>query len=341
MESKNSIKQCAASGALAVLFAFVLAVGAFAKELVPVGRAVGIEMSTDGVLVSGIAKLETAVGEASPAEEAGILPGDIILRLGTAEVRTAQDFLTAAGAFTGEPVAVTLRRCGKTIQYTVTPALTTDGSMKLGLRLRDGVTGIGTVTFYDPETGLFAALGHPISDVDTGVMLPLGGGFITGASVTDVKKGQCGEPGELHGAFDTQQRLGTLIGNTRSGIFGYMTAVPDGQAVPTAGSEEIRTGAATILAQVDGGETREYTVEISRVYRGGEERLMLRVTDTALLERTGGIVQGMSGCPILQDGKLVGAVTHVLLSDPTRGYGITISAMLAAASDCIPSKNAA
>lgn len=341
MTFKFNIKRGAVQGALTVLFVLTLTVGAFARDLVPVGRAVGIEMSTDGVLVSGIARLETAAGEASPAEDAGILPGDIIFRLGTSEVRTAQDFLTAAGGFTGEPVAVTLRRCGKTIQYTVTPAQTTDGSLKLGLRLRDGVTGIGTITFYDPETGLFAALGHPISDVDTGVMLPLGGGFITGASVTDVKKGQCGAPGELHGAFDTQQRLGTLIGNTRGGIFGYMTAVPSGQAVPTASSEEISTGAATILAQVDGGEAREYAVEIARVYRGGEERLMLRVTDAALLEATGGIVQGMSGCPILQDGKLVGAVTHVLLSDPTRGYGITIGAMLSAANDCIPSKNAA
>lgn len=315
--------------ALAVLAVPALAEGT--RELVPVGQTVGIEASTEGLLVVSLSEIETAEGKVSPAADGGIQPGDIIVRLGNCKVSSSEDFAQAAACLDGSPVAVQLMRGGQLIQYTVTPALSAeDNCWRLGLWLRDGIAGIGTVTFYDPATGLFGALGHSINDADTGVLLPLGEGFITNATVSDVLKGEKGRAGELHGAFDSSARLGCVTQNTPSGIFGTADGgCFAGSAVPVAADEEIENGAATILANVAGSEVREYAVEISRAQSGG--RLLVTVTDPALLAATGGIVQGMSGSPILQNGKLVGAVTHVLISDPTRGYGITISSMLNAA----------
>lgn len=315
---------------LALLAVPALADGA--RALVPVGRTVGIEAQTAGLLVVSLSEVETAEGKVSPAADCGIQPGDIIVRLGACEVSTSADFAEVAACLDGSPVAVQLTRAGQLIQYTVTPALSTeDGCWRLGLWLRDGIAGIGTVTFYDPETGLFGALGHSINDVDTGVVLPLGEGFISSATVSDVQKGEKGRAGELHGAFDSGTRLGSVTSNTSSGIFGQAMSGFEGTAMPVAEDGEIKNGQATIMANVSGSEVKEYSVEISRAQSGG--RLMVTVTDPELLSATGGIVQGMSGSPIIQDGKLIGAVTHVLISDPSRGYGITISSMLSAAEE--------
>ncbi len=316
--------------ALAALTAPALAEGA--RALVPVGRTVGIEAQTDGLLVVSLAEVETESGTASPAAESGILPGDMIVMLGGCEVSSSEDFAKAASELDGSPVAVQLTRSGRLIQYTVTPALSKeDGCWRLGLWLRDGIAGIGTVTFYDPETGLYGALGHSINDADTGVLLPLDEGFITEATVSDVQRGEKGKAGELHGAFDAESKLGEVERNTTSGIFGTAIGGFDGVPIPAAEDAEIEDGPATILANVEGSQVREYSVEISRAQSGG--RLTVTVTDPDLLAVTGGIVQGMSGSPIIQNGKLVGAVTHVLISDPARGYGITISSMLRAAEE--------
>lgn len=314
--------------ALALLTAPALAEGA--RLLVPVGRTVGIEAATRGLLVVSLSEVETAEGARSPAADCGIQPGDIIVRLGGSEVGSSEEFARAAAGLDGSPVAVQLLRGERLIQYTLTPALSAEeGCWRLGLWLRDGIAGIGTVTFYDPETGLFGALGHSINDADTGVLLPLGEGYITPATVTDVQRGEKGRAGELHGAFDEGARLGTLEQNTPEGVFGTASGGFEGAPLPAAEDGEIENGPATILANVSGGEVREYAVEISRAQSGG--RLLVTVTDPALIEATGGIVQGMSGSPIIQNGKLVGAVTHVLISDPERGYGITINSMLRAA----------
>lgn len=324
-------------GRLAVL-ALVLALMASpalaegARELVPVGRTVGIEARTEGLLVVSLSEVETAEGPRSPAAESGIQPGDIIVRLGSCEVGSSAEFAQAASGLDGSPVAVQLMRAGRLIQYTVTPALSAeDGCWRLGLWLRDGIAGIGTVTFYEPATGLFGALGHSINDVDTGVLLPLDGGYITRAQVSGVKRGERGAAGELQGASDSGERLGEVEKNTPSGIFGHAGAAFEGRALPAAEDSEIEAGPAAILCNVSGGEVCEYAVEISRPQQGG--RLSVTVTDPELLELTGGIVQGMSGSPIIQNGRLVGAVTHVLISDPARGYGITISSMLRAAEE--------
>ena len=207
-----------------------------------------------------------------------------------------------------------------------------------------GPSGSGKTTFcsllarfYDPQSGTFGALGHGVTDVDTGQLLPLDHGSIMDASVKAVKKGERASPGELMGDFDLTRDSGTLYANTECGIFGKLSAEDAakivGAALPIAKKDEVKTGKATILATVSGNETREYDIEIEKIYSpsGSTRNLLLHVTDEELLAQTGGVVQGMSGSAILQDGKIIGAVTHVLLDDPSRGYGIFIENMLSAA----------
>ena len=304
-----------------------------ADTLIPMGCAVGIELETDGVMVAGFSEVQTEYGARSPAAEAGVMAGDVITAVGERRTRSAAELLSALSALDGTEIGLTVRRGGQEVMLSVTPAKNSEGRWQLGLWLRDSVSGIGTVTYYDPASGAFGALGHGINDMESGKLLPLDGGSITGASVVDVVKGAPGAPGELCGQPDHGRVLGELERNTGCGVFGTAEFDVSGTPVPIASEEEVRLGPASILATVDGETVEEYQVEISRIYRQPAEHrfLMLTVTDPRLLALTGGIVQGMSGSPILQDGKLVGAVTHVLLSDATRGYGISIREMLDAA----------
>ena len=304
-----------------------------AEELVPLGGAVGIRLQTEGVMVAGLADVETAEGTLRPAEAAGLCVGDLVTAVDGKKTDSAAAFLTALSALRGEAVDLTVLREGEELHLTVTPARALSGAWQLGLWLRDGVSGIGTLTFYDPVSGTFGDLGHGVNDLDSGALLPFGQGVITQARVVDVVPGTNGKPGELCGEFDQEAALGQLEKNTPSGIFGTADWPEEIEPVPVAAEEETALGPASILCCVDGDEVCAYAVEISRIYRSPEDHrfLMLTVTDPALLAATGGIVQGMSGSPILQNGKLVGAVTHVLIGDPTRGYGISIRDMLAAA----------
>lgn len=224
-------------------------------------------------------------------------------------------------------------RDGEDLRLTAEPVLSGDGTYRLGAWIRDSMAGIGTVTFYDPDTGTFGALGHGITDADTGLLMPLGDGAVMDASVKAVKRGAAGEPGELKGSFDLEHDRGELYANTDRGVFGVMEDFDfAGSAVPVAAPGEVRTGGAVIRANVSGDGVEEYAIEITRVLeQTGVQNLLLRVTDQRLIDQTGGIVQGMSGSPILQDGKLVGAVTHVMVNDPQKGYGILIENMLSAA----------
>ena len=208
---------------------------------------------------------------------------------------------------------------------------------RLGAWIRDSMAGIGTMTFYDPLSGRFGALGHGVTDVDTGGLMPLEHGSIMDATVKAVKRGESGSPGELRGSFDLTRDSGSLYANTDCGLFGVIegesNALGTQNAVPVAQRGEVAVGAASILANCEGDAVREYAVEIERIYAGSSptRNMLVRVTDPELLACTGGIVQGMSGSPILQNGKLVGAVTHVLVNDSARGYGIFIENMLDAA----------
>jgi stage IV sporulation protein B len=212
--------------------------------------------------------------------------------------------------------------------------------------MRDGIAGIGTLTFYDPDTGTFGALGHAVNDIESGVIIPFRAGAVMRSVVTDVVQGKAGMPGQLRGSFNVDSILGTLTDNSPSGIFGKMSEnemIRGKAALPVADASEIKTGPATILSNVSGTDVVEYKVEVTRVYTGNEaigRSMMISVVDQALLTKTGGIVQGMSGSPIIQDGKLIGAVTHVLVNDPTRGYGISIENMLDTISENLQNKAA-
>lgn len=307
-------------------------------KVIPMGRAVGIKLFTDGVMVVGISEIETAEGNRSPADECGLREGDIITHINDTEVDSIEEVRQALQELAGAQMSIRARRGEKQFQTTAAAAKSSaDGVWRLGAWIRDSMAGIGTMTFYDPESGVFGALGHGINDVDTAQLMPLQSGAIMYAEVTDVKKGASGDPGELHGAFHVTEDLGELYANTGCGIFGLLSdesLAGDAQPVEGASRKEVKVGEATILSNIAGKEVESYAVEIIRVYPAGSgdsRNLMLKVTDPRLLETTGGIVQGMSGSPILQNGKLVGAVTHVLVNDPTQGYGILAENMLSTA----------
>ena len=309
------------------------------RMVVPVGRAVGIKLFSDGVMVVGFSQIPSAGGNVIPARSCGLKEGDIITHINAAEVDTIEEIQDQLAAIGGEKMSIRALRDGHALQVTAQAVqCATDGTYKLGAWLRDSMAGIGTVTYYDPVTGAFGALGHGINDVDTAQLMPLETGGVLSASVSDVKKGRRGAPGELHGTFDQSGDVGTLTANTAHGIFGTLDAsmVQGMDAVEVAGRNQVRTGKAVICSNISGDEVKTYEVEISRLFpNSGDGRdMMIKVTDPELLEATGGIVQGMSGSPILQDGRLVGAVTHVLVGDPTQGYGILAERMLNTEKSC-------
>lgn len=312
---------------------------AWAQELAVGGQAVGIQAGTDGVFVAGLTQVETALGAKSPAESAGVKKGDLITAANGEGVKKAAELIEKVGELAGRPIELTVRREQKTLRLTVQPVESAEGQWMMGMWLRDGISGIGTLTFYDPATGIYGALGHSISDSDTGLAMELDGGSITDAEIVSVTKGASGAPGELNGCADTGRVLGSIDTNTAHGIFGRAYAALGTRTVETG---QIKTGPATLVCTVEGKEAREYEAEINRIYRDSDgEHVMLTVTDAELCARTGGIVQGMSGSPILQGGKLVGAVTHVFVNDPTRGYGVSIQDMLASAGIGEKTENAA
>ncbi|MCD8144726.1 MAG: SpoIVB peptidase [Oscillospiraceae bacterium] len=303
------------------------------KTVIPVGQAVGMKLFSRGVLVVGLSEVETAEGTRTPAKSCGLRTGDIITGINEEQVDSIDQVSALIQELQGGEMDLEVTRNGKTVQLTGEAVqCATDSSYRFGAWLRDSMAGIGTITFYDPDTGRFAALGHGINDVDTGLLMPIQSGGIMSASVTGVEKGASGAPGQLHGTFDLTRDVGSLTVNSDYGVFGLAGNSPwAGEEVEVASRSQVQTGAATILANISGEQVEEYAVTIERVYPAAlseTRNLMVHVTDERLLEATGGIVQGMSGSPILQNGRLVGAVTHVLLDDPTRGYGILAETML-------------
>lgn len=297
-----------------------------AELLIPVGQIIGLQLSDNTVT---IAAFDDALGSAP--KDAGLQIGDVILSIDGCSIHRAGDVRSALEQADG-PVTVTVRRGSKTHNVTIQPQQTSQGP-RLGVYLKQGITGIGTVTWYDPETGTFGTLGHGVSDAK-GTLLNMTEGFAFDAEILSVKKGKCGEPGQLKGSAESISICGKLLRNTPQGVFGTAKNGWSGEAIPVASYDEVQTGKATILSTVCGSAPCAYSVEILKIYpedRHDHRNFLLKVTDPALLEATGGIVQGMSGSPICQNGKIIGAVTHVLVNDPTMGYGIFIENMLDAA----------
>ena len=297
-----------------------------AELLIPVGKIIGLQLQDNSVTV---AAYDDSLG--SYARDCGLKIGDEIVSIDGRAIDCAEDVRSALDRCS-ETIKLTVRRSGKLDTLTISPRETDDGP-RLGIYLRQGIAGIGTVTWYDPETHRFGTLGHGVSDTK-GNLLQMTRGSAYQATILSVKKGKCGDPGQLKGSADAVSAFGTLLRNTPQGVFGISQQGWKGEPLPVASYEDVRTGTATIRSTVCGDSTREYSVEILKIYpadRADGRNFLIKVTDPDLLAATGGIVQGMSGSPLIQDGKLIGAVTHVLVNDPTTGYGIFIENMLEAA----------
>ena len=304
---------------------------AAALEVLPGGDAVAVRLQCDGAVILGFSDEEAD----NPARSGGLKRGDRIVGIGESEIRSAEDLASALDGATGS-VKLRYVRGNKERETAITPRKDADGTLRLGVLVKDCTAGIGTLTFILPDSGGYGCLGHGIHDADVQMLFPAGSGILYPARITAVRKGLSGAPGELQGMFGNPA-LGDAQRNEQTGLFGILDpqTLSSRQTVETADKSEVREGAATIRCTLDDGEIREYSIEIVRIYRlfgGTTKNMLLRVTDPVLLEKTGGIVQGMSGSPIFQNGKLIGAVTHVLVNDPTSGYGIFIENMLNSAS---------
>ena len=295
------------------------------------GTPFGIKLYTDGVLIVGMSDVQTAAGGVNPAAAAGIRVGDTILSIDGTAVTTNEEVAACINACGGRTVTLRVRRDGVEFDASFTPARPAEGEgYRAGLWVRDSTAGIGMLTFYDAD-GAFAGLGHPVCDADTGQMLSVSTGEIVPARIRDVERSVKGTPGELRGVFESGA-LGRLMINASDGVFGMLSDPPtSGVRMPLAMKQEVTQGAAQVLTTVDGTESALYDIVIRQVrYNTANDTrsMVIEVTDDELLSLTGGIVQGMSGSPIIQNGKLVGAVTHVLVNEPTRGYAVFAETML-------------
>ena len=295
------------------------------------GTPFGLRIFTSGVLVTGVGSVPTKSGAAYPAKKAGIKQGDIIIRINGATVTSNQEITQLVENSGGRKLTVELVRDGKNKTVSLLPVKqSADGRYKIGLWVRDSTAGVGTITFVDSDTGVFAGLGHAICDADTGDIMPLRTGDILGATIRGCVKGTSGTPGELCGVFTTGV-LGELYINGSNGVYGVLNKLTEKSAkIPVALSDEVVTGKAQIISTVNGTEPKYYDIEITKIHRVNDEEknMVIKVTDEVLLGKTGGIVQGMSGSPIVQNGMLVGAVTHVFVNDPQQGYAIFADTML-------------
>ena len=291
------------------------------------GNPFGIKMFTEGVMVVGLSDMDTESGTINPARNAGIKIGDVVMRIDGKEVYSNEQVGEIVEASGGKPLKISLKRKNEPMTVTLTPCKSTvDGGYKAGMWVRDSSAGIGTMTFYDPVSGVFGGLGHAVCDVDTGEILPLMSGEAVQVTITGCIKGECGAPGELQGNFYQNGKMGNLYLNTETGIYGTLNnKITPPVLMPIAFRQEVKAAPATILTTLNGSTPQEYDILIEKVNFGDNnptKNMVIRITDPELLAKTGGIVQGMSGSPILQDGKLIGAVTHVFVNDPTRGFGI-------------------
>ncbi len=304
--------------------------------LIPGGQAIGVTLFTNGVLVVDVSDVVASSGKhLSPAKDAGLKSGDLIEVFNGTKISTVKDLNTAINKSSGQKSSITVNRQGSTRDILITPIESkSDGKFKIGAFVKDAASGIGTLTFYNPKTMEFGALGHGISDSETNQLISISKGDVLPSSIVSVEKGSKGIPGELNGIFDENETpLGTIKENTESGIFGISENgfSSESEALPILSRDEVKLGSAYIISSIEGRNAQKYQIEILKIMPKAfspQKGMVIEITDESLLQKTGGIVRGMSGSPIIQDGKLVGAVTHVFVNDPSRGYGIFIENML-------------
>jgi stage IV sporulation protein B len=301
-----------------------------ASQVYVSGEAFGIKLYTDGVIVVGTQSVELDNTKVNPAEEAGIEVGDIIISINNVNVYSSTEVTSALNDNNGKPYKIKVKRDGRYKTFTLTPVYSNrEGCYKAGMWVRDSTAGIGTITFFNEQSGTFAALGHQINDVDTNELMPLLQGEAVGASVTSVQKATSGTTGSLVCNFE-DYTIGMLSENTDCGVYGSYSSIDENCKLYTvASAQQVQKGSAQIISTVDSGQPKAYDIEITHINysSNGEKDIVFKVTDDELIEKTGGIVQGMSGSPIIQNNMLVGAVTHVIINNPEKGYAIFAQTM--------------
>lgn len=314
-------------------------------RLYPGGTPFGVKFMTEGVLIVGFCDVDTASGRTNPSSAAGLSVGDRIIAVNGKRICGLGELSRIVESSGGKSISLTYRRGGNEHTATLTPAYSlSEGCYKTGAYVKDNGAGIGTVTYIVPNSLEFGGLGHGICESDGGKLVPISRGAVVNVGIDGVEKGKSGTPGELRGHFKSG-KSGSLLQNTDCGVFGVLATLPDGlpsEPLSLGLRDEVKEGRAYIWSTLEGSTPKRYEIEISNIDRSAAagKCFSVKVTDKALIDASGGIVQGMSGSPIIQNGKLIGAVTHVMINDPTAGYGIFIENMLAAANASVQPKAA-
>ena len=302
-------------------------------KVVPLGNAIGLKLYTEGVLIVGLSEINGV----KPYENTGIKEGDRIVYINNKKISSTDDLVETVNSSQGKEVQVKYVKEENSEEKTVgmVPVKTNDNEFKLGLWVRDAAAGVATATFYEPDSGYFGSLGHGITDVDTGDLVTIANGELVNSNIVSIKKGEKGTPGEIRGSIEGQSKIGDVYKNTAFGVFGKITSTArlhvTEDEMEVLSRNNIKTGKAQIICELEKGNKKYYNIEIEKIYTNNNKdnkSMLIKVTDDELIEKTGGIIQGMSGSPIIQNGKFVGAVTHVLVNDPTTGYGVFADMML-------------
>lgn len=305
--------------------------------VIPVGNIAGVKLYTSGVLVVGMSEIEGSDNKKyKPYENSGIEEGDTIIKINDTEISSTEQLIATVNSSQGKDIQIKFIHDEETKECSITPVETSGHEYKLGLWVRDSAAGVGTVTFYEPSTKTFGALGHGITDIDTNELINIASGEFVTTRVLNITKGESGEPGKIQGTIENQQNIGTISKNSKFGIYGNVDNlsslnIDTSKEMEVASRDEIQTGKATILCSLDNQKPQEYEIEIQKIYKENNydnKSMQIKVTDERLLEKTGGIIQGMSGSPVIQNGKFVGAVTHVLVNNPQEGYAVFGDIML-------------
>ncbi len=305
--------------------------------VIPVGNIAGVKLYTSGVLVVGMSEIEGNDSKKyKPYENTGIKEGDTIIKIDDKQISTTEDLIKTVNMSNGQDIKVKFIHQEETKECSMTPVKTNKSEYKLGLWVRDSAAGVGTVTFYEPTSKTFGALGHGITDIDTNELINISSGEFITTRILNITKGEVGEPGRIQGTVENQQNIGTISKNSRFGIYGKVNNlaslnIDKSKELEVALRDEIKTGKATILCSLDNQTPKEYEIEIQKIYKENNydnKSMQIKVTEQRLIDKTGGIIQGMSGAPILQNGKFIGAVTHVLVNNPKEGYAVFGDIML-------------
>ena len=300
-------------------------------KVIPVGNIAGVKLYTSGVLVVGMSEIEGDDNKKyKPYENTGIEEGDTIIKVNDTHINSTDDLIETVNLSKGKDVKVKYIHEEETKECSMTPVKTSNSDYKLGLWVRDSAAGVGTVTFYEPSSKTFGALGHGITDIDTNELINIASGEFITTRILDITKGESGNPGKIQGTVENQTNIGTISKNSRFGIYGKVDNLSSldidvSKEMEVALREEIQIGKATILCSLDNQKPQEYEIEIEKIFKENNydnKSMLIKITDERLLEKTGGIIQGMSGSPIIQNGKFVGAVTHVLVNNPQEGYAV-------------------